>query len=55
MTFKDKRFFEKFKMSNRLVDVLNVSQEKWKECAREFLDVCFQPKIRVPKDKSKLQ
>jgi hypothetical protein len=55
MTFKDKRFFEKFQMSNRLVDVLNVSQEKWKVCAREFLDVCFQPKISVPKDKSKLQ
>jgi len=55
MTFKDKRFFEKFKMSNRLVDVLNTSQEKWKVCARDFLDVCFETKISEPKDKSKLQ
>lgn len=55
MTFKDNRFFEKFGISNRLVDVLNTSQEKWRECAREFLDVCFQPKIRAPRDTSKLQ
>jgi len=53
-TLKDKTFFNKFGISNRLEEVNEVLQEKWSEIGRKLLEMNFQPKVRKPKDMSKL-
>lgn len=40
-TIKDKKFFDKFKISNKLSDVLLVSQDKWKEIGQYYYEVNF--------------
>jgi hypothetical protein len=54
-TLKDKTYFSKFGLSNRLEDVLEITQEKWKEIGRYFLNTNFQVKVRKPIDTSKLK
>lgn len=53
-TLKDKSFFSKFGITNRLEDIHEVLQEKWIEIGRSLLDINFQIKMRKPKDTSKL-
>lgn len=40
-TLKDKKYCEKFNISNRLADTLEVAQEKWKEVGQYFFNVNF--------------
>lgn len=51
-TLKDKKFFDKFGISNKFLDVLDVSEEKWKVIGREYMDSNFNPVIRKPRNKS---
>lgn len=45
-TLKDKRFFDKYEISNRLADIHKVPQEKWELIAKSFLNHAFQKKTR---------
>lgn len=53
-TLKDKTFFDKFCISNRLEDIHEVLQEKWNEIGKILLNNNFQAKLKVPRDMSKL-
>jgi len=53
-TMKDNRFFKKYGLSNRLRDVFEISQDKWKEVGRQFISYAFDRKIRNV-DTSKLK
>ncbi len=53
-TLKDKTYFDKFGISNKLEDIHEVIQDKWKEIGKAMLDINFQVKVRKPKDTSKL-
>lgn len=55
ITLKDKDFFNKFAISNRLEDIHENLQEKWKEIGMYFLNTNFQMIIRKPKDTSELK
>lgn len=54
-TLRNKSYFTKFGISNRLKDIHNVPQEKWSEIGKYFLDANFQVKINKPRDMSKLR
>lgn len=45
-TMKDNSFFKKYGLSNRLSDVFNVTQDKWREIGRCFTDYAFNRTIR---------
>jgi hypothetical protein len=53
-TIKDKKWFDKFEISNKLVDVMEIPNSKWNEIARWFLDTNFQYKPKRTIDTSKL-
>jgi len=53
-TLKEKSFFDKYEISNRLEEVFEVTQCKWQAIGIEFLKYNFQPKINAPRDSSKL-
>jgi len=53
-TLRDKRFFDKFGISNRLEEVHEVLNDKWQEIGRTLLNANFTPKMRVPKNIDKL-
>ena len=44
---KDISYFKKYEISNRLEDVFNVGQDKWKEIGRKFLSYAFDKPLRV--------
>ncbi len=46
---------KKYGIINRLEDVMEVRQEKWREIGRDFLNVNFQVKPKKPRDLSKLR
>ena len=52
-TMKNKKFFDKFGLSNRIEDVLEVSNDKWREIGKTFLQTLFQYKVKRVYDKSK--
>ena len=54
-TLKDKTFFSKFGISNRLEDVHEIRQEKWHEIGSYYVNTNFQAKIKVPRDLRKLK
>lgn len=54
-TLKDKSFFTKFAINNRLEDIHEIPQYKWQEVGRRFLNTNFQVKINKPKDTSDLR
>lgn len=55
-TLKDKQFFKKYEISNRLADIHKVPQEKWELIAKSFLNHAFQKKTRkLDLDKLKLR
>jgi hypothetical protein len=51
---KDNVFFKKFGISNRFVDLLEVTDDKWREIAREMMNINFQVKVKKPRDTSSL-
>jgi hypothetical protein len=53
-TMKDKKFFTKFGLSNRLEDVLEVRQSKWQEVGQTLLNTLFQYKAKKIRDNMKL-
>lgn len=54
-TIKKINFFNHFSISNKLKDVLEISQDKWKEIAKYYLNTNFQIEIKTPLDVSKLK
>lgn len=53
-TMKDKKFFAKFGLSNRLEDVLEVTNDKWREVSINLLNVLFQYKVKRLRNTNKL-
>lgn len=53
-TIKTLDFFKKFCISNRISEVIQIEQSKWREIGKYYLDINFQPKIKAPLDRSKL-
>ena len=53
-TLKNKSFFDKFGISNRLEDILEVRKYKWQQIGAYFLNSNFQTKVVKPKDTSGL-
>jgi hypothetical protein len=53
-TMKNKKFFDKFGLSNRIEDVLEVSNDKWREIGKTFLQSLFQYRVKRVIDTSKL-
>jgi len=49
-TLKDRRYFDKFNISNRLVDLHELPQDKWKEIGKYFIEANFYPQIKTPKN-----
>jgi len=54
-TIKKMNFFNHFSISNKLKDVLEISQDKWKEIGKYYLITNFQIEIKQPLDVSKLK
>jgi hypothetical protein len=54
-TIKKMNFFNHFSISNKLKDVLEISQDKWKEIGKYYLITNFQTEIKTPLDVSKLK
>jgi len=54
-TMKEKSFFDKHGLSNRLEDIFEVQQDKWNEVGRAFLRYCFEVTLKPPRDVSKLR
>jgi len=54
-TMKDKRFFDKFGISNLLQDILEVSNTKWREIGITLLNANFQVKIKKIRDTTRLK
>jgi len=54
-TMKNKSFFTKFGLTNKLSELLLVSNEKWIEIGKYFLNANFQVIIKKPRDTSKLR
>lgn len=54
-TLKDKTFFTKFGISNRLEDLHEVLQDTWLKIGRIMLNINFQAKMKKPKDTSELR
>jgi hypothetical protein len=54
-TMKDKTFFKKYGLTNRLEEVMEVLQEKWNEVGKAFLRHNFDVVLKKPKDLSKLR
>ncbi len=54
-TMKDKRFFDKFGISNLLQDILEVPNTKWREIGVSLLNANFQAKIKKIRDTTKLK
>ena len=48
-------FFNHFGISNKLKDILEISQDKWKEIGKYYLITNFQTEIKTPLDVSKLK
>jgi hypothetical protein len=48
-------YFQNFGISNKLKDVLEISQDKWKEIGKYYLITNFQTEIKTPLDVSKLK
>jgi hypothetical protein len=53
-TIKNKKFFDKFGLSNAFLDVAEVLYEKWREIARELIRINFEPKIKAKRNMDKL-
>lgn len=53
-TMKDKKFFANFDLSNRLEDVLEISEDKWREVAKSLLQTLFHYKVKKMRDTTKL-
>lgn len=53
-TIKNKKHFAKFGLSNKLVDVLEVVNDKWIDVSKSILNMLFQVKMKQLKDTSKL-
>ena len=51
---KNKDFFAKFGLSNRLEEVLEVTNDKWREIGKTLLDTLFQVKMKKLRDTTKL-
>jgi hypothetical protein len=45
-TMKDSSFFKKYGISNKLIDLFEVTQDKWKEIGRGFIDYAFNKVVR---------
>ena len=54
-TIKKMNFFNHFGISNKLKDILEISQDKWKEIGKYYLITNFQTEIKTPLDVSKLK
>lgn len=54
-TIKKMHYFKNFGISNKLKDVLEISQDKWKEIGKYYLITNFQTEIKTPLDVSKLK
>jgi len=54
-TLKDKRSFDKFGINNRLEDVHEVLESKWREIGKAFFNTNFRTKVKKPRDLSKLR
>lgn len=54
-TMKDNTFFKKYGLSNRLAEIFEVTQDRWKEIGRSFLNYAFNPPPTKVKDTSKLK
>lgn len=54
ITIKTMEFFKYFNISNKLSDILLISQDKWREIGKYYLITNFQQRIKEPIDKSKL-
>ena len=54
-TMKNKDFFSKFGLSNRLEEVLEVTNDKWHEIGKTLLNTLFQVKQKQIRDTSKLR
>jgi len=54
-TIKKMHYFQNFGISNKLKDVLEISQDKWKEIGKYYLITNFQTEIKTPLDVSKLK
>jgi hypothetical protein len=53
-TMKNKDFFTKFGLSNRLEEVLEVTNDKWHEVGKTLLKTLFEPKVKQIRDNKKL-
>ena len=54
-TIKKMHYFKNFGITNKLKDVLEITQEKWKEIGKYYLITNFQTEIKQPLDVSKLK
>jgi hypothetical protein len=45
-TMKDSSFFKKYGISNKLINLFEVTQDKWKEIGRSFIDYAFNKVVR---------
>jgi len=54
-TLRDRTFFKKFEISNRLVDLHLINQDEWREIGRALMNMNFQVRVRKPKDMSALR
>jgi hypothetical protein len=54
-TIKKMHYFKNFGISNKLKDVLEITQDKWKEIGKYYLITNFQTEIKQPLDVSKLR
>lgn len=54
-TIKKMHYFQNFGISNKLKDILEISQDKWKEIGKYYLITNFQTEIKPPLDVSKLK